>query len=1093
MNSPLPPRFRAGLWLTALCWLAAMPAAAGPFSGIERIFKDWGFFQGLQINGSNDFTFQQNLVEGSSSAFQGQRWDTDPFMRRSSLSLEGPIWKEFSFKADFSSSGYGPSYNRWVVGYIGNDTGLYYGDLNIDLSGNQFASFSKPVRGWQLDQKIGDGLARVFYSEEKAITRFQNIPGNNTSGPFFLTYTPVMQGSEAVKVNERRMEFGVDYRLDYDTGQLWFEVEGRPPTIIPDTSTITISYQSAGYDSRGGTLYGGRFLMPLMKERLQVGLTMLQQDRDSGSVRDTVGYQEDIFNGSGSTGPFDVNFRPIIPNGTNAVYDGKEQTIQQALLVLVDNVEQAEGVDYDAYRQIGRIIFRRSVPPTALVAIRYYYDLSSTLPVTNNRLLGVDLLYHITPELSLQAEWGSSDGGLDTNTGDAMRLNLDYTTPKFKVVGEYRDISPTFSFLDSVGFYRQDKGYELGLNWQPLDHVSVSARRSDLKTSDGYSFGYSGYGSYGGGSYYPARLVNGHMIPAGLSPLQETTSPSLDIGSQRNDFEVRLDFPGWPTFAYQRQEMSNSGSTNNSDYTGNNFTMNWSPSKLPFSLSGSYNLTDQNFLPLADSAEATGSSTEQLQWSASYRPSDKLSVSLNQSRNKSISIGSDSRSSSSSDQVAVHWAPFRQMDINYDITRTNSVGSVSSGFYNTPNYGYSSPYAAYLAGISDGGGIGGGDEDDEENRYTDNSQRLGITYRPTDKLSLDFNMMSRKYSSAGTVGYLADSNQTTRGLNVSYMLSDALSLNAAYTSDRMTFLDENQGSVINNTLGVGANYRPSGTPWSFGLNYNMISGSSPTYSGFGANQRMYIVDNNMSDLTANVTYDLGNNSQLGLTAQLSDYAGGYANFNRQQMEIGYRRKLNDFADLTFGYRFARNLSKGLTDPRYGNTSLTPQDQNYLANTFLLTVSTQFNTGVGGGGTGISGFGGSNLSGFGGYRAGTSLWQNSNNMYQGGNFNNLGVYGNNPMGSGYSSPFGSSGGYNNYNNANPYGSNRPQGYEVFGSGFAGQEGFSQGLGDIAGQRKPGLDGLNTPGAGAPPPPGSPEALWLEAEHWQELDDLYSIWW
>ena len=47
----------------------------------------------------------------------------------------------------------------------------------------------------------------------------------------------------------------------------------------------------------------------------------------------------------------------------------------------------------------------------------------------------------------------------------------------------------------------------------------------------------------------------------------------------------------------------------------------------------------------------------------------------------------------------------------------------------------------------------------------------------------------------------------------------------------------------------------------------------------------------------------------------------------------------------------------------------------------------------------------------------------------------------------------------------------------------------------GQRKPGLDGLNTPGAGAgaPPPPGSPEALWLEAEHWQELDDLYSIWW
>lgn len=78
------------------------PAQAGPFSGLQRLFKNWGLFQGLNVSGTNSMTFQQNMVEGSSSAFEGQRWDTDPFLTQNSLSVEGPIWKEFQFKANFS-------------------------------------------------------------------------------------------------------------------------------------------------------------------------------------------------------------------------------------------------------------------------------------------------------------------------------------------------------------------------------------------------------------------------------------------------------------------------------------------------------------------------------------------------------------------------------------------------------------------------------------------------------------------------------------------------------------------------------------------------------------------------------------------------------------------------------------------------------------------------------------------------------------------------------------------------------------------------------------------------------------------------------
>ena len=63
--------------------------------------------------------------------------------RQSSLHLEGPVWRNFGFQADFSSTGYGPSYTRVVYGFVTKNTGLYYGDLNVQLAGNEFLQFSK--------------------------------------------------------------------------------------------------------------------------------------------------------------------------------------------------------------------------------------------------------------------------------------------------------------------------------------------------------------------------------------------------------------------------------------------------------------------------------------------------------------------------------------------------------------------------------------------------------------------------------------------------------------------------------------------------------------------------------------------------------------------------------------------------------------------------------------------------------------------------------------------------------------------------------------------------------------------------------------
>ena len=152
--------------------------------------------------------------------------------------------------------------------------------------------------------------------------------------------------------------------------------------------------------------------MPLRNDKMLLGLTMLRHDRlESSNSSDTVGFQEDIYNGSGSTGPFDTNFRPIIADGTSVVYNGERKIIDRALVVLVDGVEQLEAVDYDSYRSIGRVEFRRVVPPTALVKVQYYYEITGDDDkdvMGDQDIWGLDLGWRLSDDLNVSMDLAHS-------------------------------------------------------------------------------------------------------------------------------------------------------------------------------------------------------------------------------------------------------------------------------------------------------------------------------------------------------------------------------------------------------------------------------------------------------------------------------------------------------------------------------------------------------------------------------------------------------------------------------------------------------------------------------------------------------------
>jgi hypothetical protein len=965
------------LVLIALLLLGARGAHAEDiFSGIGRIFKDWGLFQGMQVSGQNTMTLQNHALEGSAAAFEGQRWDTDSFVRRSSLHIEGPIWRNLGIQADISASGWGQNYTRYVLGWTTDETALYFGDLNVRLSGNEFASFNKTLKGWQIDQVLPNGgLVRGFYSQEKGLTRRETINGNNTSGPFFLRYTPIIEGSEVIKVDEQVMRFGQDYRLDYETGQLWFEPVDGPPRIIPSTSVISAAYQSYGWESSPGQLYGARAQMPLLNDRMLVGVTALMQDkRDPEHTEDTAGFQEDIFQASGSTGPFDVNFRPILPNGATVIFEGERQTLGQSVVVLVDSVEQVQSVDYDVYHEIGRIIFRRAVPPTALVIVRYFYDLGDTTAPADSQVFGIDLGYRVNDNLTFRADFAQSDQS--DRSGQAWRSSLSYSRPSLTATLEMRDVQPDFSYIETVGFQRKEQGLNFAAQWEANDYISIYERYSDLKSDSGLSFGYSGYGGYSG--------FSDGLYSYGMQPAQATAGTGLEIQTARNDMGIDVRYPGWPTLSLTRQTMDNSGgSRGDSSQTSDMLTLQYAPYDMPFSVNMSLSQTEQSFSGLAADSSVTtsGSSTDQMQISATYTPAANLSLAGHYGTNSSRAAGTGDRSDGIVTQLSARWTPSSRLSFNLDHTRSQSDGAVSSGFYGGIagigggiGGGIGSFGTLQLPGNPGGGGgeIPGGDDDEpQRSRFEDTSTRMDISWRPADNLNLTLSGGQRNYSSGGSVGYLADSEQTYMNASLGYQPSRDLALTATLGSDRMEFLEEGRGSVVNDIMALGVNYRPENQPWGVGLNLHKQSGSSPTYIGFGENQVSRIVPTDLFDISGELNYELRPGVSLFGRIGRADYNSGFAAFVKDTSELGVRYRVSGIGDVNLGYRYIRNISGDIDLPLPGAGTGSFGSQDYIAHTMLLEVSTNFSSGIGSAGRaggGYSTYGGA-LSSFGGYGAG----------------------------------------------------------------------------------------------------------------------------
>lgn len=167
---------------------------------------------------------------------------------------------------------------------------ILYGDYRTDLTRTEFARYDRAFTGVKADVDAGRWTVRAFGAESDQVLTRDDIPGNGTSGFYFLTRRPAVENSERVRIEVRdryhpervlstaeKIPF-VDYGIDYAAGSILFKqpVPSLDPGLNPVYVVVLYENRSAGSEF---FTYGGRAGLRLGKA-VEVGVTAVREDRD---------------------------------------------------------------------------------------------------------------------------------------------------------------------------------------------------------------------------------------------------------------------------------------------------------------------------------------------------------------------------------------------------------------------------------------------------------------------------------------------------------------------------------------------------------------------------------------------------------------------------------------------------------------------------------------------------------------------------------------------------------------------------------------------------------------------------------------------
>lgn len=399
----------------------------------------------IQLTGYRQLGYHLHNVEGDRDAFnsltyygQGGRNFTDT----GQINVSGrDVLGLLTFDASFTDNRFrDPQNERFTLGFRRNGWTVQAGDIfGSLLNTNAFASFTKSLKGASIQYSKGRFGAKVLHTDTKASSRTVSLQGINSSGPYYLSASQIIRGSETVLLDGQPMQLGVDYAIEYEIGSITFINR-----LIPPTSTILVTFEALDFNSSAGTIQGagatydfGRFG--------RVGLTAIEQkSRNSNGLSSRVEQFEGF--GAAST-PYFLQFEPL-------------NTVAFPTRVRLDGILQVEGVDYrfDANNK-SIFYFNRFVPSTSIIEV-IYYPKPTSVAEGNRRVTGFDYRLPIGRNgsyLSYSQALGKMSNPISPLQGTARGINGTYKEGPWTLDGYWRDIPDGYVGITSTGFNRNEK------------------------------------------------------------------------------------------------------------------------------------------------------------------------------------------------------------------------------------------------------------------------------------------------------------------------------------------------------------------------------------------------------------------------------------------------------------------------------------------------------------------------------------------------------------------------------------------------------------------------------------------------------------
>jgi uncharacterized repeat protein (TIGR01451 family) len=198
----------------------------------------------------------------------------------------------YTIYADNSSNQYdAPSSKKLYVKLEKANFYALFGDYYTGLTITELARYERVLNGFKTEYKDDRYSVKGFISETSNQHQHQEIPGDGTSGLYYLNGRTI-PNSETIRLETRdrfhsdrilqtrNLVRYQDYEIDYDSGTLYFKfpISGRDKDFNPNI--IVVDYDNEDKNSNKAITAGGRVSVKTFGDKVEVGLSILNKGRN---------------------------------------------------------------------------------------------------------------------------------------------------------------------------------------------------------------------------------------------------------------------------------------------------------------------------------------------------------------------------------------------------------------------------------------------------------------------------------------------------------------------------------------------------------------------------------------------------------------------------------------------------------------------------------------------------------------------------------------------------------------------------------------------------------------------------------------------